>query len=406
MTSPRVAIVAAEARTALGSDLDATWAALLDGRSALAPVRGFDASGFGDPYAAQIWDEQAGAEDDPALRILGRHGQLLERVLVRVHERTQADLRGVPRERTGLFTSMGMVDSPVDDLVPAVLASRDDAGQLDLGRFFAGGYRQVHPLWPLAALNNVAASQISIDLDIRGDNVVLSSQADGAVRALLEGMYAVREGAAEAVLVGGVSEPLGPAVLARLRLRGVLGDGPAVPGAEDGAGCSPGEGAGAFVLQREISLGARRPLAFLRGGATAHGRHPDRAGPDEEAIGRVVVEALAAAGLEAGDVDAVFLHAEGRADQDRAELTAVLKHVGANGVRPRLVATKAALGHLGSGAPAVDLAVATRALAEGRLPPTPVAEEAEPWSGPLRRALVLGFGSEGGAGALVVEAAR
>ena len=51
---PRSAIVAADVFTALGRDLDETWSAILEGRSAVAPVRGFDASGFGRPYAAQI----------------------------------------------------------------------------------------------------------------------------------------------------------------------------------------------------------------------------------------------------------------------------------------------------------------------------------------------------------------
>ncbi len=54
---PRSAILAADAWTALGDDLDHTWSALLDGRSAVAPVLGFDASGFGDPHAAQIWTD-------------------------------------------------------------------------------------------------------------------------------------------------------------------------------------------------------------------------------------------------------------------------------------------------------------------------------------------------------------
>jgi len=408
--SDRVAIVAAAARTALGADLDATWAALLEGRSALAPLRGFDASGFGDPWAAQIWDEPAAPEDDPAMRILGRHGQLLEGVVTRVHE--EGGAHALPRDRLGLFVSIGVVDSVVDDLAPAVLASRTE-GRLDLERFFAGGYRHVHPLWPLSALNNVAAGQISIDLDVRGDNLVLSSQADGGVRALLEAMHAVRDGAADAAIAGGVSEPVGPASLARLRLRGALGDGPAAPCAADGRGTSPGEGAAALLLRREVALGAARPLAFLRGGATAYGRADGRPGPTAEAFGRAVDGALASARLAGRDVDAVLLHAEGRAEADAAELEAVLDVCAGGADRPALLATKGALGHLGSGAPAVDVALALRALGAGVLPSTSTREpllvaaagRLGRVGGTIRRALVVAAGGEGGAGALVLEAA-
>ena len=56
--SSRVAIVAAAARTALGEALDRTWDAIVEGRSALAPLVGFDAGGYGDPWAAQIWSDR------------------------------------------------------------------------------------------------------------------------------------------------------------------------------------------------------------------------------------------------------------------------------------------------------------------------------------------------------------
>jgi 3-oxoacyl-(acyl-carrier-protein) synthase len=407
--STRVAIVAAAARTALGADLDATWAALAAGRSALAPLQGFDASGFGDPWAAQLWTEPATPEEDPAMRILGRHGHLLERVVADVHERS--GLASRPPDRVGLFVSIGMADSVVDDLAPAVRASRDESGRLDLKRFFAAGYRHVHPLWPLAALNNVAAGQISIDLDLRGDNFVLSSQADGGVRALIEAMHALHDGSTDAALAGGVAEPIGPASLARLALRGVLGDGAAAPLCAEGAGVSPGEGAAAFLLQREVALGTSRPLAFLRGGATTWGRAPDRVGPTEDAFRRAIGQALAAARLDGRDIDAVFLAAEGRAAQDAAELAAVTDVCGP---RPRLVATQGAIGHMGSGAPALNTALALRALADGVVPPTVTREPLLGAAagrigrvrGPLRRILVLGAGHEGGAGALVLEAAR
>lgn len=407
--SARVAIVAAAARTALGEDLDRTWKALAAGRSALAPLRGFDAAGYGDPWAAQIWSEPATPEEDPAMRILGRHGHLLERVVADVHERT--GLESVPPDRVGLFVSIGVADSVVDDLAPAVVASRDEAGRLDLKRFFAGGYRHVHPLWPLAALNNVAAGQISIDLDLRGDSFVLSSQADGCVRALLEAMHAVRDGSTDAALAGGVAEPIGPASLARLKLRGALGDGAAAPLSADGAGTSPGEGAAAFLFQREVALGSSWPLAFLRGGTTTWGRAQDRPGPTGDAFRRAIGGALEASGLEGRDVDAVFLHAEGRADQDAAEVEAVRD---ACGDGPRLVATKGAIGHAGSGAPALDLALALNALAAGVVPPTvtrePLLEAAAGRlgrvEGALRHVVVMAAGHEGGAGALVLEAAR
>lgn len=231
----RVSVLAAEVRTALGDDLETTWHALQAGRSGIRPIAGFDASGFASSDVAQVFAEGVAPEDDPALRILGAHGRLLERVTARAHDAGGAT--EVERSRVGLYVALGMVDAVVDDLVAAARASRDERGTFDLTRFFGGGYRQIHPLWPLSMLNNVAIGQLSIDYDVRGDNLVLASESDGGVRALLEGAFAVIDRRIDAALVGGVAEPLMPASLARAALRGTLG-----------RGAAPGEGAAAVVL--------------------------------------------------------------------------------------------------------------------------------------------------------------
>jgi 3-oxoacyl-(acyl-carrier-protein) synthase len=332
----------------------------------------------------------------------------VDRLLKRVH--ATAGLEAATRNRVGMFVCMGMTESPLDDLAPAVVASRDVDGQFELGRYFAGAFRKLHPLWPLAVLQNVAIGQIAIDLDIRGDNVVLSSEGDAAVRSVTEAGYSLETAGADHVLVGGASHSVSAGHLARLRLRGDLGRGPAGPGSTGGDGCSPGEAAAVLLLEGPAST--HPPRAFLRGGATTFERAEDRAGPTEDAFRRAIEGALAVAGCDASDVDAVFLHAEGKAAQDAAEIRAVAR---LTGDRPRLVATKGALGHTGGAAPVVDVALAMRALETGVLPPTvvrgPVLGEyggrliAEPTEGPLRCILVLAAGSPGGAGALMLEGA-
>ena len=107
----------------------------------------------------------------------------------------------------------------------------------------------------------------------------------------------------------------------------------------------------------------------------------------------------------------MFLAAEGRPDQDAAELAAVRDVCGD---RVRLVATQGALGHLGSGGPAMDVALGVRALRTGLVPPTATrepllygaADRLGRVEAPLRNVLVVAAGHEGGVGTLVLEAAR
>ncbi len=387
--SVAIAIEAVAARTALGADLDATCAALASGETAVSPVRGFDASAFGAADAAELPDDAAGPEDDPTLRILGPHGQWLESVL------SSLAPRAVARDRLGLYVALGMVDSPVEDLAPSILASRDGAARFDLARFFGGGYRAIHPLWPLSMLGNVAVGQLAIDLDLRGDNVVLASQADAGVRALLEARGALLEGATDTALVAAASERVSPASLARRRLRGIsiaLGDGAA-----------PGEGAAACRLRREAD--AEAPLLRLLGGATTFGPADGRSGPSRHTIERAIDAACHDAGTQTRAVGpwTVLLDGGGGAREAEDERQAVAATLGEDATT---FAFASRTGHLGPASPVLATALAARFLAGARLDAGPA--PGDPTAARVRpgRAIVLALSSEGAAGALVLEGAR
>lgn len=367
----RVAVTAAALRSALADDPAEAWRRVRAEASALAPIQGFDASGFGDPKAAQLWTEPDAPEEDPALRILGSHGRILDAVARAAHE--DGGLDALARERVGLFAGLGMVDAPVHDLAPAALAARSGAGPMQLEAFFASAYRTIHPLWPLSMLGNVAAGQVSIDLDLRGDNLVLSADADAGLRAILEGARSVARGDCDAALVGGVSGRVSPQALARLALQERLGP------------VELGEGGAMLALEAADRGRSVDAVAHVTGGGSAYGRSLEGSGPDAEAWMRAVRAALDEAGRAAGAIDLVFLHAEGHVGADGEEREAI-EALGLDGAEA--VRSKEALGHTGAGAGAVDVALATAALGEHGA-----------------RALVLASGPLGGAAALVVEAA-
>ncbi len=416
MTS-RIAIVAADVRTALGSNLDDAWAALLDGRSALAPVCGFDASGFGDPYAAQIWDEQATPEDDPALRILGRHGQLLERVLVRVHD-ARRSRRSASRAGGALHLDRAWRTAP-STISRRRCSPRGMARDVSTSaRFFAG---RLPPGASALAPRGAQQRRGRTDLD-------RPRHPRRQHRPLLAGRRRA---------CGRCSRRCGPYARARRRSRSSGAcpsrSGPPRWRACASAACSataPGrrcaiDGAGLFAgggrrrLRPPAGDLARDPPAAR---LPARGRHGPRArprsrpGPDASAIGRAIAEALAFAEVE-GSRHRRRVPPRGgtrRPGPRRAPRSSEQRSVPPRAARAWL-RRRAPLGHLGSGAPRwtsprpsarsprdgcpdVDRGAGC-ALARSRAP-------ARAHSGPLRRAIVLGFGSEGGAGALVVEAAH
>jgi 3-oxoacyl-[acyl-carrier-protein] synthase II len=228
---------------------------------------------------------------------------------------------------------------------------------------------------------------------------------------MLDATVSLSEGASDRILLGGGSDGVSAALLARMRLRGDLGRGPAFPGSAAGEGCSPGEAAGALVL----GGGSEPAAARFAGGAVTFEAAEGRTGPTEDAFRRAIEGALDDASIAGSDLDAVFLHAEGIAGQDEAEIRAVDEVAGRGRDGPVLVATKGALGHTRGAAPVVDVVLATRAIETGVLPPTvsraPLLSSFEgrlpdaPVRGSPSTVLVVAAGSHGGAGALVLEAA-
>ena len=380
------AVLAAEAVTALGEGLDATLDALLAGRSAVGPIASFDASGFGDPAAAPLLGPVADPAAGGGTRVDTPHGAVLSRCAAAVHATARAQT--LPREAIGVYVALGMVDADPADLAPAVAASAgEEEGGFSLPRFFEEGWRSIHPLWPLRMLGNVAVGQLAADLDLRGDNLVLSSEADAGVAAALEALEAIRSGAATAALLGGASERVSPAALARAALRGVPAQ-------------VLGEGGAALWLEDEASAAARGvgALARLTGVACAFGPAEGAAGPSAATIERAAREAMADAGTSPERVELVLVEGVLAAE---AEARRAL--FGARRPPPAVVAPAVSLGHLLAGSPALACALAVRMLARGTAPSSAGGRPRR--LEPGAAALVIGTGSAGGAGAIVVEAA-
>jgi 3-oxoacyl-(acyl-carrier-protein) synthase len=375
--------VAAEAVTALGDGLAATFTALLEGRTGVVPVTEFDASPYRTDAAARL-PARSEAAPEGSWHVVTPHGTILERVTRAAH--ASARLSDLPGEAIGLFVALGMVDSDPAAVEPAIAASRDDAGAFELARFFGGGFRSIHPHWPLQMLNNVVVGQISAGLSLRGDNLVLACEADAGARALAEAKQAIESGAALAAVVAGISEAVSPAAMLRASLRGT-------------PGLVLGEGGAALVLESAASVEARGalPVGRLTGTGFAFGASDVGAGPSAAAIERAAREALRDAGRSSEDVGVLLVEGAG------AEEAEARRSLFGRRTDIAVVAPAVALGHLLAGAPAVATAIALAILSTGEAPSMAHGKPRAVREGSV--AIVLASGTGGGAAALVVERA-
>ena len=373
----RVVITGAGLLSAMGLSAPETWDGLLEGRSAVSPIKGFDASGFSCGAAAEALDagpEALGIKRREA-RTMDRHSYLLMGSVLEAYEEAGLGANRPAPAEVAFFAGMGMVDYRQEDLMPAALLCMDKRGRIDYDKFFSGAFEQIHPLWPLGMLNNIAFCQVSIRLGIMGDNTVFSPHADSGAQALWEAACSLSEGRSRVALASGVCEKVSPCSLARLQFSGVLAGGgenaTCKPFAPDRDGTVPGEASATLVMELESSALARgsQPMAAITGFGAGFGtdEHDDHA-PSREAYQTAMHKALSVAGCEASDVGLVIANADGTLMGDRNEARAISSVFGPPGGGPAVYATKGALGHTLAAAPVVDAAIALYIMRTGKLP--------------------------------------
>lgn len=391
-----VVITGMGAITPSGLDVDALWAAVSSGRSAIErldgdefadlPVRiggrvsGFDAEAVLPKALArrlspvQQW---AIAAADQALAEAGA------RRADAASETTRASASPAGR---GSVTATGPADVelPWESTRIAVIAATGsgpvDAMQQATRALLEGGPRSVPLTLAIHGAPDSAAALLSQRHGIHGPAQGVSATCASGAIGLGEGLRRIRHGYADAVLVVGMEDCLNPVNLAsNANMRALA------TGYEDSPhdACRPfdrarsgfvmSQGAAAILLESAESARARgaEALAELAGfGAAGDAHHPTTPHPEGRGAAEAVRTCLADAGLGPDDIDHINAHATGTPAGDAAELAAFDSALGRQARTIPLSATKSSTGHLLGASGVVEAVIAARTLRDQVLPPT------------------------------------
>ncbi|MCA6094684.1 3-oxoacyl-ACP synthase [Streptomyces sp. SCA3-4] len=318
----------------VGRDTDELFAALCAGRSGVNELRGFDHSRYSARHAYEV-DDRPGTGTD------------------------------VPRRATAL-------------LIDAIGQAARDAGldEKDLGGIpvlIGTGLRELRSveLWQRDGVA-FGAGELHFGTALRAafgadDTHTFSNACSAGLYALALGTDLLTRGAADTVIVAGVDvltetmygllERVQPVPPERVR-----------PFDRNRAGVLMGEGAAAVVLKRVADAGT-----------PVHGRVRSVAincdafhvtAPDPVGIATAIREAHTRAGVKPKDIDLVMVHGTGTLLNDETEAIALADVFGPDADKPLMTATKSMTGHTSGASGLLNLVVALRALAEGRIPPT------------------------------------
>jgi 3-oxoacyl-(acyl-carrier-protein) synthase len=373
----RVAVTGIGLVTPVGNDVSTTWTALLEGRSGVAPISIFDASGFSTRIAAEVKDFDAaslGAE-----RKLLKFANRSHRFALGAAEQAMRDAGIAPTAATatrwGCSVGTGMMGVAYEDLSAVQRHSAAD-GELHADQLVSDP-TAADPIVFCRSQSTAGLALLTRRFGIHGYATSVHTACASGGQAIGTALKLIRRGSVDYALAGGFDSMISPVGLGGFcLLSAVSADNDAPQSASrpfDATrnGFVLGEGAG-FVVLEEWEAARRRGAhiyAELAGDGNSLSSYritdspPDGDGPIQS-----MRAALADAGAAPEDVDYINAHGTSTYMNDKSESAAIHTVFGDRTADVAVSSTKSSMGHLIAAAGAVEVVVCALAIRHGELP--------------------------------------
>lgn len=369
----------------LGRGLGATLAALRSRASGLAPCR-FETAAL-DTYVGEVAGVDEMRLPPPLAAYDCRNNRLAALALAQdgFADAVRAAAARLGARRIGVF--LGTSTSGI--LQTELAYRRRDAASGALPADF--DYARTH--------NTGSVSDfVRRNLGLAGPAWTVSTACSSSAKVFGTAARMIEAGLIDAAVVGGV-DSLCLTTLYGFDSLELLSHGPCRPYDEARTGLSIGEGAAFALLEPRAGQDA---ISLLGVGESSDAHHMSAPHPDGLGARLAIESALAAAGLQAADIDYVNLHGTATPSNDAAEDKAV---TGVFGTATPCSSTKGATGHTLGAAGALEAVISTLALGHGFMPGGANTERLDPALrahyllenrvAPVRRVLSNSFGFGG-----------
>lgn len=347
----RVVVTGIGMVTPIGSDKEEFWQSLVNGRSGIQRVTGFDVSNYPCQIAGEVPDF------DPARYIEKREARKMDRftqfgsaAALMAWQDAGLDQGEIDRDSAGVIVGSGIGGIKTIEEQYSLLMEK--------------GPRRVSPFLVPALIANMAAGYISIMLRLRGPNSTVVTACASSNHAVGDAFHVIRRGEAEVMVAGGAEAAISHTAFAGFcaaRAFSTRNDDPvraSRPFDRERDGFVMGEGSGIVILEsldHALQRGAHIYAEIAGYGMSGDAYHITA--PDPEGTGACLSmqRALESAGLEPGAVDYINAHGTSTEYNDRIETLAIKKTFGEHAAGLAVSSTKSMTGHLLGAAGAVEL---------------------------------------------------
>ncbi|MDE3199711.1 MAG: beta-ketoacyl-ACP synthase II [Acidobacteriota bacterium] len=360
----------------VGNTAEEVWRQLVAGASGVAPIQGFDTTGFPVTFAAEVKNfDPLNFVDKKEARKMGRFIHFAFAATQEAIQQSGLKITPEISDRVGVLIGSGIGGFEIIE--------REHASLL------AGGPRKISPFFIPAVIINMAAGQISIRYGAKGPISATATACATSANSIGDSVRMIAHGDADVMIAGGTEAsvtPLAVGGFAALRALSTRNDEPTKasrPFDKDRDGFVIGEGAGILILEELEFAKARgaKILAEVIGyGMSADAYHMTGIAPEGVGAQRSMRAALKDAGIEPTEVGYVNAHATSTPAGDGNESLAIEKVFGEHALSGdlKVSGTKSMTGHLLGGAGGLEAGISVLALQNQMLPPTINLENVDP----------------------------
>jgi len=349
----------------IGCGTDCFWEALINGRSGIRTIEGFDTADLPSRIAGQVLDfDPLKFFTKRKLKRMDRFSQMAVAAAQMAWDDAWLNGSKANLKNTGVCIGTGI--GGISGCEEAFQASSSKCQKRSMDAFTIP-----------RVMNNAPASNIAMHLGLKGINYTINTACSSGANAIGKAFEYIRSNKNEIILCGGVEAPITPFILKAWSLLRVLSqrnDAPSKacrPFDKERDGFALSEGAGIVVLESLES--ALRRKADIYAEITGFGSNCDSyhlTAPSLEGEADAIRLAIKDAELKPKDIDYVNAHGTATEINDQVETQAIKKIFGDYAFQTPVSSTKSMTGHAMGASSALEFISTALTVKNDIKPPT------------------------------------